>query len=108
VVLLRGLERTHTFLIPINNPPFADNSPHFQLPINLALTRNTGGNVSFPISKASPLSVYRGKEALRERAQRGYNSEPREGVACNLLFFFNNHCIMRLLRAKFIFFLLAE
>jgi len=27
LVLLRGLERTHTFLVPIINPPFADNSP---------------------------------------------------------------------------------
>jgi len=28
LVLLRGLERTHTFLVPIINPPFAENSPH--------------------------------------------------------------------------------
>jgi hypothetical protein len=27
MVLLCGLERTHTFLVPIINPPFADNSP---------------------------------------------------------------------------------
>jgi hypothetical protein len=27
LVLFRGLERTPTFLVPIINPPFADNSP---------------------------------------------------------------------------------
>jgi hypothetical protein len=26
---LRGLEKAPTFLVPIINPPFADNSPHF-------------------------------------------------------------------------------
>ena len=25
---LRGLEKAPTFLVPIINPPFADNSPH--------------------------------------------------------------------------------
>jgi len=29
LVLLSGLERTPTFLVPIINPPFADNSPPF-------------------------------------------------------------------------------
>jgi hypothetical protein len=28
MVLFCGLERTPTFLVPIINPPFADNSPH--------------------------------------------------------------------------------
>jgi len=28
MVLFRGLERIPTFLVPIINPPFADNSPH--------------------------------------------------------------------------------
>ncbi len=29
VAFLRGLEKAPTFLVPIINPPFADNSPHF-------------------------------------------------------------------------------
>jgi hypothetical protein len=29
---LRGLEKAPTFLVPIINPPFADNSPHFPSP----------------------------------------------------------------------------
>ena len=29
LVFFCGLERTPTFLVPIINPPFADNSPHF-------------------------------------------------------------------------------
>jgi|GEM_PF-1191776 len=28
VAFLRGLEKAPTFLVPIINPPFADNSPH--------------------------------------------------------------------------------
>ncbi len=28
MVLFCGLERAPTFLVPIINPPFADNSPH--------------------------------------------------------------------------------
>jgi hypothetical protein len=28
---LRGLEKAPTFLVPIINPPFADNSPHFKV-----------------------------------------------------------------------------
>ncbi len=28
MALLSGLERAPTFLVPIINPPFADNSPH--------------------------------------------------------------------------------
>jgi len=31
MVLLGGLERTPTFLVPIINPPFADNSPQLFL-----------------------------------------------------------------------------
>jgi len=41
MVLFGGLERTPTFLVPIINPPFADNSPllykHALLNINLSL-----------------------------------------------------------------------
>jgi len=29
LAFLRGLEKAPTFLVPITNPPFADNSPHF-------------------------------------------------------------------------------
>jgi hypothetical protein len=29
LAFLRGLEKAPTFLVPIINPPFADNSPHF-------------------------------------------------------------------------------
>jgi hypothetical protein len=29
VAFLRGLEKAPTFLVPIINPPFADNSPHY-------------------------------------------------------------------------------
>jgi hypothetical protein len=29
MAFLRGLEKAPTFLVPIINPPFADNSPHF-------------------------------------------------------------------------------
>jgi hypothetical protein len=29
VAFLRGLGKAPTFLVPIINPPFADNSPHF-------------------------------------------------------------------------------
>jgi hypothetical protein len=29
VAFLGGLEKAPTFLVPIINPPFADNSPHF-------------------------------------------------------------------------------
>jgi len=32
LVLLCGLERAPTFLVPIINPPFADNSPPFNQP----------------------------------------------------------------------------
>src|SRR5512138_3319534 len=32
VAFLRGLEKAPTFLVPIINPPFADNSPHFSSP----------------------------------------------------------------------------
>ena len=28
MAFLRGLEKAPTFLVPIINPPFADNSPH--------------------------------------------------------------------------------
>jgi hypothetical protein len=28
LAFLRGLEKAPTFLVPIINPPFADNSPH--------------------------------------------------------------------------------
>jgi hypothetical protein len=28
LAFFRGLERAPTFLVPIINPPFADNSPH--------------------------------------------------------------------------------
>jgi hypothetical protein len=31
---LRGLEKAPTFLVPIINPPFADNSPHLSSPLN--------------------------------------------------------------------------
>jgi hypothetical protein len=30
VAFLRGLEKAPTFLVPIINPPFADNSPHLK------------------------------------------------------------------------------
>ena len=40
MVLFRGLERTHTFLVPIINPPFADNSPHFYHPDPQKLENN--------------------------------------------------------------------
>jgi len=29
LAFFRGLEKAPTFLVPIINPPFADNSPHF-------------------------------------------------------------------------------
>jgi hypothetical protein len=29
LAFLRGLEKVPTFLVPIINPPFADNSPHY-------------------------------------------------------------------------------
>jgi hypothetical protein len=32
MAFLRGLEKAPTFLVPIINPPFADNSPHFSSP----------------------------------------------------------------------------
>ena len=32
LAFLRGLEKAPTFLVPIINPPFADNSPHFPSP----------------------------------------------------------------------------
>jgi len=34
MAFLRGLEKAPTFLVPIINPPFADNSPHLSLPLN--------------------------------------------------------------------------
>ena len=43
LAFLRGLEKAPTFLVPIINPPFADNSPHL-----------LSGMASFPFRFLTP------------------------------------------------------
>lgn len=50
LAFLRGLEKAPTFLVPIINPPFADNSPHFSHP---GVVHNISGDVNSAESRYS-------------------------------------------------------
>jgi hypothetical protein len=54
VAFLRGLEKAPTFLVPIINPPFADNSPHLSpgegKPSGHRLSNTTEGFRRAPVS----------------------------------------------------------
>jgi len=70
VVLFCGLERAPTFLVPIINPPFADNSPHFSYK-NCKIPQLVG-------LKLFTLAAELMENAIESGAGLGYNSVHRQ------------------------------
>jgi hypothetical protein len=52
MAFLRGLEKAPTFLVPIINPPFADNSPHFSATSDEIQRISAGG-------RPPPISIWK-------------------------------------------------
>ena len=73
MAFLRGLGKAPTFLVPIINPPFADNSPHL-----ISDIRNINHAFPFPLAlgpaKASP-ALFRYLRKAGETPQRGTSPE---------------------------------
>ena len=63
LAFLRGLEKAPTFLVPIINPPFADNSPHPSSP---------GPSVCVKIRPGSPPSLEEARTECRAGVGRAY------------------------------------
>ena len=108
MVLFCGLERTHIFFVPINNPPFADNSPHLLLQKNLSSTRLKEGISHSSFQKPALSQFLEEKKFGENELKEGYNAGQREGLACNLLFFFKDPGLLRLSGAKFFYFLMLK
>jgi len=65
VAFLRGLEKAPTFLVPIINPPFADNSPHLS-PFFLSPLQLHWGSSEGVTFQNSSLQTEKGKEKIVE------------------------------------------